>query len=160
MDPSHVPPPPTPLFVSNPCQGHQGNWAGKGRSRCRPSPASRALTAFSHGSDPSYMPVAPVRSDGPPFYRENAPAGALKPEMTPPLEQRSFEEGEGGGLPRRGVRLGGGGGGGWAGKRMCGLKHLLSGKKFTGPLHLILPTFLPWITASFDILVIRSSLKD
>ncbi len=34
-----------------------------------------------------------------------------------------------------------GGWGGWAGKRMCCLKYLLSEKKFTGPLHLILPTF-------------------
>ena len=37
------------------------------------------------------MPAATVISDRPPFYRENAPVGALKPEMTPPLEQRSFE---------------------------------------------------------------------
>jgi hypothetical protein len=57
------------------------------------------------------MPEAPVRSDGPPFYRENAPVGALEPEMTPPLEQRSLEEGGGGGLPRSGAGLGGGGGG-------------------------------------------------
>ena len=40
------------------------------------------------------------------------------------------------------------------------LKYLLSEKKFTGPLHLILPTFLFWITAFFNTLVIRSSLKD
>ena len=61
------------------------------------------------------MPEAPVISDGPPFYRENAPVGALEPEMTPPLEQRSFGEG-GGWLLRRGVRLGGGGGGGGVGR--------------------------------------------
>ncbi len=127
VDPSHIPP--TPLFVSNPCQGQQENWGGKGRSRCRPSPASYAPTASSHGSDPSYMPDAPVISDGPPFYRENAPVGALEPEMTPPLEQRSLE---GGGLPRRGVRLGGGGGG-LGGKNACfGLKTTTRGKNSTG----------------------------
>jgi hypothetical protein len=74
--PKPCPPPPTPLFVSSPCQGPQENWGEKGRSRCRPSPASYAPTAFSHGSDPSYMPVAAVISDGSPFYRENAPVGA------------------------------------------------------------------------------------
>ncbi len=94
--PKPCPSPPTPLFVSNPYQGQQENWGGKGRSRCRPSPASYAPTAFSHGPDPSYMPEAPVMSDGPPFCRENAPVGALEPEMTPPLEQRSFGEGWGG----------------------------------------------------------------
>ena len=62
------------------------------------------------------MPGTAVISDRSPFYRENAPVGALEPEMTPPLEQRSLEEGGGGGLPRRGVRLGGGGGGGLGGK--------------------------------------------
>ncbi len=101
-------PSPHPLFVSNPCQGQQENWGGKGRSRCRPSPASCAPTAFSHGSDPSYMPGATVISDRPPFHRENAPVGAPEPEMTPPLEQQSF----GGGLPRRGAKLDGGGGAG------------------------------------------------
>jgi hypothetical protein len=69
-------PSPHPLFVSSPCQGQQESWGEKGRSRCRPSPASYAPTAFSHGSDPSYMPVAAVISDGSPFYRENAPVGA------------------------------------------------------------------------------------
>ena len=55
--------------------------------------------------------MAPVISDGPPFYRENAPVGALKPEMTPPLEQRSFEEGGGGVAKERSEAWGGGGGG-------------------------------------------------
>ena len=97
-------PSPHPLFVSSPCQGQQESWGEKGRSRCRPSPASYAPTAFSHGSDPSYMPVTAVIYDGPPFYRENAPVGAPEPEMTPPLEQRSFGGGgRGGWLPRRGV---------------------------------------------------------
>jgi hypothetical protein len=64
----------------------------------------------------------------------------LKPEMTPPLEQRSFE---GGGVAKERSEAWWGGGGGRGGKSMCGLKHLLSGKKFTGPLRLILPTFLP-----------------
>jgi hypothetical protein len=66
--------------------------------------------------------------------------------MTPPLEQRSFGEVGGGGVvakERSEAWRGGEGGGIWAGKGMCCLKHLLSRKKFTGPLHLILPTFLP-----------------
>jgi hypothetical protein len=134
-------PSPHPLFVSNPCQGQQENWGGEGRSRCRPSPASCAPTAFSHGPDPSYMPAATVISDRPPFYGENAPVGAPEPEMTPPLEQRSFGGGEGGCQGEEWKLDGGGGGAGWE-KRMCCLKYLLSEKKFTRPLHLILPTFL------------------
>ena len=91
-------PSPHPLFVSSPCQGQQESWGEKGRSRCRPSPASCAPTAFSHGSDPSYMPAATVISDRPPFYRENAPVGAPEPEMTPPLNNGAF--GGGGGVGR------------------------------------------------------------
>ena len=44
------------------------------------------------------MPVAAVISEGSPFYRENAPVRAPEPEMTPPLEQRSFGEVGGGGV--------------------------------------------------------------
>jgi hypothetical protein len=103
--------PPPPYLSPTPIRDNKRAGGGKGRSRCRPSPASYAPTAFSHGSDPPYMPADPVISDGPPFYRENAPVGALGPEMTPPLEQRSFGDGGGGGLPRRGAGLDGGGGG-------------------------------------------------
>ena len=53
-----ISPPPTPLFVSSPLSGVQEDRGGRGRSRCWSSPASWAPTAFSHGSDPSYMPVA------------------------------------------------------------------------------------------------------
>jgi hypothetical protein len=135
-------PSPHPLFVFNPCQGQQENWGGKGRSRCRPSPASCAPTAFSHASDPSYMPAATVISDRPPFYRENAPVGAPRDGDDP--ASGTTELWGGGGLPRSGVEAcwGGGGGGGWAGKCICCLKYLLSEKKFTGQLHLIPPTFL------------------
>ena len=121
-----IPPHPTPLFVSGPLSGVQEDRGGKGRSRCWSSPASWSPTAFSHGSDPPYMSVAPGISDGSPFYREHAPVGALETETSPPLEQRSLGGGGGRGVSRRGTRLGGGGGGE---KSICGLKHLLSWEK-------------------------------
>ena len=86
---------PTPYLSQVPARDNKRPGVRRGRSRCRPSPASCAPTVFSHGSDPSYMPGATVISDRSPFYRENAPVGAPEPEMTPPLEQQSFE-GEGG----------------------------------------------------------------
>ncbi len=55
-------PPPHPPICLQPLSGTTRELGWEGRSRCRPSPASRAPTAFSHGSDPSYMPVAPVIS--------------------------------------------------------------------------------------------------
>ena len=137
-----IPPPPTPLFVSSPLSGVQEDRGGRGRSRCWSSPASWSPTAFSHGSDPPYMPVAPGISDGPPFYREHAPVGALETETSPPLEQRGLG---GGGLQGEGLGLVGGEGGGGLGRE----KHLWlentssPGKKFNGPLHLVPPTFLP-----------------
>ncbi len=92
-------PSPHPLFVSSPCQGQQESWGEKkGRSRCRPSPASYAPTAFSHGSDPSYMPVVAVISDGPPFYRENAPVGAPRAGDDPTPGTTELLRGGGGGL--------------------------------------------------------------
>ena len=109
-----IPPPPTPLFVSSPLSGVQEDRGGRGRSRCWSSPASWAPTAFSHGSDPSYMSDAPVISDGPPFYREHAPVGALDTETYLPASETTELGGGGGkgGVSRRGARLGGGGGGG------------------------------------------------
>ena len=89
-------PPPHPLFVSSPCQGQQESWGEKGRSSCRPSPASYALTAFSHGSDPSYMPVAAVISDGSPFYRENAPVGVPRAGDDPASRTTELLRGGGG----------------------------------------------------------------
>ena len=123
-DPSHTPPHPTPLFVSGPPSGVQEDRGGEGRSRCWSSPASWSPTAFSHGSDPPYMSVAPGISDGSPFYREHAPVGALDTETSPPLKQRSLGGGGGGGVSRRGARLGGGGGegGDWGEKSICDLK--------------------------------------
>ncbi len=56
------------------------------------------------------MPGAAVIFDGSPFYRENAPVGALEPEMTPPLEQRSFGK-KGGGCQGEERSLMGGGAG-------------------------------------------------
>jgi hypothetical protein len=118
-DPSHTPHP-TPPFVSDLLSGVQENRGGKGRSRCWSSPVSWAPTAFSHGSDPSYMSEAPGISDRSPFYREHAPVGALDTETCPPLKQRSLGGGggKGGGLKERGQAWWGGeGGGGGAGAR-------------------------------------------
>ena len=140
-DPSHTPHP-TPLFVSGPLSGVQEDRGGKGRSRCWSSPVSWAPTAFSHGSDPPYMSVAPGISDRSPFYREHAPVGALDTETSPPLEQRSLG---GGGFQGEGPSLVGGREGGGVGRE----KHLWlentssPGKKVNGPLHLVPPTFLP-----------------
>ena len=66
------------------------------------------------------MPASPVTSDGPPFYRENAPVGAWEPEMAPPLEQRSFGEvGGGGGCQGEERGLAGEGGGGGGREKAC-----------------------------------------
>jgi hypothetical protein len=89
-------PSPHPLFVSSPCQGPKESWGEKGRSRCRPSPASYAPTAFSHGSDPSHMPVAAVISDGSPFYRENAPVGVPRAGDDPASRTTELLRGGGG----------------------------------------------------------------
>ena len=62
------------------------------------------------------MSVAPVISDGPPFYREHAPVGALDTETYLPASETTELGGvggkKGGGISGRGARLGGGGGGG------------------------------------------------
>ena len=137
--PKPYPPTPPPPFVSDPLSGVQEDGGGEGRSRCWSSPASWAPTAFSHGSDPSYMSVAPGISDRSPFYREDAPVGALDTETCPPLEQRSLG---GGGVSRRGARLGGGEGEVGARKGICDLKTPpLLGKNSTdcsfGPITLL-----------------------
>ena len=111
-------PSPHPLFVSNPCQGQQENWGGKGRSRCRPSPASCALTAFSHGSDPSYMPAASVISDRSPFYGENAPVGAPRAGDDPAPGTTELLRG-GGVAKERSLGLMGGGRGGAGRENAC-----------------------------------------
>jgi hypothetical protein len=66
------------------------------------------------------MSDAPVISDGPPFYREHAPVGALDTETYLPASETTelggWGEkggGGGGGISGRGARLGGGGGEGW-----------------------------------------------
>ena len=147
-----IPPPPsTPLFVSDLLSGVQENRGGKGRSRCWSSPASWAPTAFSHGSDPSYMSDAPVISDGPPFYREHAPVGALDTETYLPASETTelggWGEkggGVGGGISGRGARLGGGERGGGLGReRICDLKHLHSWEKTQRTVLLVPTHFFP-----------------
>jgi hypothetical protein len=150
---------PTPYLFQVPDQGHQENRGRRGRSRCWSSPVSCAPTEFSHGSDPSYMPVAPVISDRSPFYGENTPVGAPEPKMSPPSQQRSFGGGRGGGYQGEERSLMGGGGQGGKTHVLC-LKYLLSEKNSQGRYTWILPTFLVWITAIVNTLVIRSSLKD
>ncbi len=116
---------------------------GRGRSRCWSSPASCASTEFSHGSDPSYMPVALVISDRPPFYGENTPVGAPEPEMSP---LTTTELGGGGGCQGEEKKLDGGGGGAGGKTNVLYLKYLLSEKKFTGPLHLN-PAHIPFLNS-------------
>ncbi len=62
------------------------------------------------------MPVAPVISDGSPFYGENTPVGAPEPKMSPPRKQRSFG---GGGYQGEEKKLGGGGGRGAGQENAC-----------------------------------------
>ena len=125
--------------------GVQENRGGKGRSRCWSSPASWSPTAFSHGSDPSYMSEAPGISDRSPFYREHAPVGALDTETCPPLKQRSLGGGKkgGGDLKERGQAWWGGEGEVGARKGICDLKHLLSWEKTQRTVHLVPPHFFP-----------------
>ncbi len=87
------------------------------------------------------MPDAPVISDGSPLCRKNTPVEAPEPEMSPPSYQQSFGGG-GGGYQGEEKKLDGGGRGQGGKTHVLGLKYLLSEQKFTGPLHLILPTFL------------------
>jgi hypothetical protein len=78
-----------------------------------PGPRPHSLTALTL----HICQLHPGISDGPPFYREHAPVGALDTETSPPLGQRSLGGG-GGGFKARGPAWGGGGGGGWgAGSR-------------------------------------------
>jgi hypothetical protein len=75
------------------------------------------------------MSDAPVISDGPPFYREHAPVGALDTETYLPASETTElggwgEKGGGvggGDLRERGQAWWGGGGEGWGGGRE---KHL------------------------------------
>jgi hypothetical protein len=144
VDPSHVPPPsPPPICLKSLARDIKRTGVGKGRSRCWSSPVSVAPTEFSHGTDPSNMPDPPVISDGSPFCGENTPVGAPEPKMSPLQQQRSFRGM--GGCQGEEKKLDGGGGG-WAGKRMCCLKYLLSEKKFTGPLHLN-PTHISFLNS-------------
>jgi hypothetical protein len=68
--------------------------------------------------------------------------------------------GGGGGFQGEGLGLVGGGGGLGREKHLWLENTSSPGKKFNGPLHLAPPTFLPWMTASLGIRVIRSSLVD
>jgi hypothetical protein len=96
------------------------------------------------------MSDAPVISDGPPFYREHAPVGALDTETYLPASETTElggwgEKGEGGGISGRGARLGGGGerGGGWGERSICDLKHLLSWEKTQRTVLLVPSHFFP-----------------
>ena len=154
VDPSHIPPHP-PICLQPPVRDDKrtevrGGGAAAGHllpSVLRP----HSLTALTL----HICQLSPVISDGPPFYRENAPVGALKSEMSPPLGQRSF--GWGGGVTKERNEAWRGGG---REKRVWLENTSSPGKKFTGPLHLIPPILLFGIAALFNTLVIRSSLKD
>ena len=92
---------PTPHLSQVPARDNKRTGVRRGRSRCRPSPAPCAPTEFSHGSDPSYMPEAPVISDGSPFYRENAPVGVPRAGDDPASRTTELLRGGGGGAKER-----------------------------------------------------------
>ena len=133
-----ISPPPPPYLSPAPCQGYKRIGVGGGGAAVGhllpPGLRPHSLTALTLHICQCY----PVISDGPPFYGEHLPVGALETETSPPLEQRSLG---GGGFPRRGTRLGGGGGGE---KSICGLKTPpLLGKNSTGRYTWSHPHFFP-----------------
>jgi uncharacterized membrane protein YgcG len=142
--PKPYPPPPPPYLSPAPCQGYKRIGVGGGGAAVGhllpPGPRPHSLTALTLHICQSL----PVISDGPPFYREHAPVGALETETSPPLEQRSLGggfQGEGPGLVGGGR---GGGGGGWGEKSICGLKTPpLLGKNSTGRYTWSHPHFFP-----------------
>ena len=105
-DPSHTPPLPPPYLSLAPCQGYKRIGVGGGGAAVGhllpPGPRPHSLTALTL----HICQLLPVISDGPPFYREHAPVGALETETSPPLEQRSL--GGGGGFQGEGPGLVGG----------------------------------------------------
>jgi hypothetical protein len=109
----YFPPPPSspPICLQSLTRDIKRTGVGRGRSRCWSSPVSCAPTEFSHGSDPSYVPEAPVISDGSPFSGENTPVGAPEPKMSSPRQQQSL------GVTKERRRAWWGGGGGAGGEK-------------------------------------------
>ena len=149
VDPSHIPPHP-PICLQPPVRDDKRTevrGGGAAAGHLLPLvPRPHSLTALTL----HICQIHPVISDGPPFYRENAPVGALKSEMSPPLGQWSFGWGGGGGVTKgrnEAWRGGGVGGGGWGGKSMCGLKTPpLLGKNSQSRYTWSCPRFFPrWL---------------
>jgi hypothetical protein len=117
----HPPPSSPPICLKSLTRDIKRTGVGRGRSRCWSSPVSCAPTEFSHSSDPSFTPEAPVIFDGSPFSGQNTPVGAPEPKMSPPRQQRSLggKRGREGGYQGEEKSLVGGGGGGRAGKGRC-----------------------------------------
>jgi hypothetical protein len=97
-----LPPSPPPICLQSLTRDIKRTGVGRGRSRCWSSPASCALTEFSHGSDPSNMPALPVISDGSPFSGENTSVGAPEPKMPLPHNNNGAwgGRGRGGGVTK------------------------------------------------------------
>jgi hypothetical protein len=92
------------------------------------------------------------------LWREH-PCRSPRAKDVPASRQKRSLEGRGGGYQGEGWSLVGGGGAGR--ENACVVFEIPPlWEKFIGPLHLILPTFLFWIAAIINTLVIRSSLKD
>jgi len=81
--PKPCPSPPPPYLSPTPVRDNKRTGVGRGGAAAGhllpPVLRPHSLTALTL----HICQMPPVISDGPPFYRENAPVGALKPEMTP-----------------------------------------------------------------------------
>jgi hypothetical protein len=139
--PKPCPSPPPPYLSPIPARDNKRTGVGRGGAAVGhllpPVLRPRSLTALTHHICQRLLPYL----IGHPSMERTPLSEPPEPEMSPPLEQRSFGGERGGGCQGEEKKPDGGGGGG-AGERMCCLKYLLSEKKFTGPLHLILSTFL------------------
>ncbi len=136
--------PPPPLhspFVSKSLTRDTKGAGGRGRGRCWSSSASYAPAEFSHGSDPSNMPVHLSFLMGHPSL-DRTPLSEHQSQRCPAQQQRSLRGGGGGGRePRRGSEAGRGWGDG--GKRMCCIFEIPPlWEKIVGPLHWN-PTYIP-----------------